>query len=111
MKNQKKRPVLQLEKACSPVSFLGNFRGEFTIGLLPQGIPHRFFYHRFITFFPLITIGGSIMASRNTSFELTIGKHENKLECSLTRPDYPSKAAQDFTSPLVRNQLATSRLT
>ena len=39
------------------------------------------------------------MAIRNTSFELTIGKHEDKLECSLTRPDYPSKAAQDFTSP------------
>jgi hypothetical protein len=39
------------------------------------------------------------MVIRNTSFELTIGKHENKLECSLTRPDYPSKAAQDFTSP------------
>ena len=40
------------------------------------------------------------MASRNTSFELTIGKHEDELECSLTRPDYQSMTTQNFTSPL-----------
>ena len=48
----------------------------------------------------LITVGGSIMASRNTSFELTIGKYEDKLQCNLTRPDYQSMTVQNFNLPL-----------
>jgi hypothetical protein len=37
------------------------------------------------------------MAIRNTSFELTIGKHENKLECSLTRIDDKSITLPNFS--------------
>ena len=37
------------------------------------------------------------MAIKNTSFELTIGKHENKLRCSLTRPDDKSTTLPNFS--------------
>ena len=37
------------------------------------------------------------MAIKNMSFELTIGKYENKLECSLTRPDYQSMTVPSFS--------------
>jgi CHAT domain-containing protein len=40
------------------------------------------------------------MAIRNTSFELTIGKHEDKLECSLIRPDYPAMNVPNINLPL-----------
>jgi len=37
------------------------------------------------------------MAIRNTSFELTLGKHENKLRCCLTRPDDKSITLPNFS--------------
>ena len=40
------------------------------------------------------------MAIKKTSFELTIGKYENKLECSLTIPDYQSRTLPNISSPL-----------
>ena len=40
------------------------------------------------------------MATRNTSFELTIGKHEDELECSLTRPDYQGMDILKLNLPL-----------
>jgi len=40
------------------------------------------------------------MAIKNTSFELTIGKHKDELECSLTRPDYPGMDILKLNLPL-----------